>query len=169
MTGLKEQIRRIEKGLEKHKKKKTKGMHFTSATREEIESKIGANDPWLSGLGFDDRTTPGGTVNIQVFIDNPGLAAALNLYVHVWIGSGIADPSGDTFVPNVDTRFPRLTEPHFPGLFVNAQSDASLYFKMEIPATVERTHYFVCYCLVTFGGWLPWKVFDRKMVVIEVA
>jgi hypothetical protein len=113
MTGLKEQIRRIEKGLEK-KKKKTKGMHFTSATREEIESKIGANDPWLSGLGFDDRTTPGGTVNIQVFIDNPGLATALNLYVHVWIGSGIADPSGDTFVPNVDTRFPRLTEPHSP-------------------------------------------------------
>jgi len=168
MTNLKEQIRRIEKALEKHKKK-TKGMHFTSATGNEIESRLGANNPWLSGLGWDDRTTPGGTVKIQVSIDNPRTVQVSNLYVHVWIGSGIGDPSGDTFVPNVDTRFPRLTEPHFPGLYVDAQSDASLHFNMEIPVTVERTHYFLCYCLVTFGGWAPWRVFDRKMVIIEVA
>jgi hypothetical protein len=45
---------------------------------------------------------------------------ASNLYVHVWVGSGIADPSGDKFLPEVDTRFPRLTTPHFSGLISTA-------------------------------------------------
>jgi hypothetical protein len=66
------------------------------------------------------RSAPGGKVEFQINAYNPGPYQASNLYVHVWVGSGIADPSGDKFLPEVDTRFPRLTTPHFSGLISTA-------------------------------------------------
>lgn len=96
MTSLKEHIRNVETAVQKLKKR-NKGKHFTSVTPDEIEARLkGANDPWISGYGWND-TTPGGTVHLSVGIINPGPDPVSNLYIHVWVGSGIGDPSGDRF------------------------------------------------------------------------
>src|SRR6266571_403302 len=44
-------------------------------------------------------------------IYNPDAKPAYNLYGLIWVGSGNVDPAVGTFLLNVDTRFPRLTQP----------------------------------------------------------
>jgi len=61
--------------------------------------------------------------------------------VHVWVGSGNVDPTVGTFLLNVDTRFPRLTQPAAFGLFLDSGAMASLNFALNVPTTVERTNY----------------------------
>jgi hypothetical protein len=144
MTSLKEQIRSIERAIKKHEKE-NKGKHFTSITPDEIERTLKlANNPWISGYGWDD-STPGGKINLSVGINNPGTSQVHNLYVHIWVGSGITDPSGDTFLLNVDTRFPRLTQPGFPGGTVDPLSTKDFNFVLDIPTKLrERTTFYAC-------------------------
>jgi hypothetical protein len=47
----------------------------------------------------------------NVGIRNPDPSQAIWLFAHAWVGSGNVDPAVGTFLLNVDTRFPRLTEP----------------------------------------------------------
>lgn len=62
-----------------------------------------------------------------------------------------------------------MTQPGFPGAHVPPNSAAvDLLFDMDIPATIEKTHYLLCMCLITFSGWFPWKIFDRKITVFEI-
>ncbi len=88
---------------------------------------------------------PGGTLTGRVGITFPDPSAVpeqSDLYVHVWIGSGNIDPVLGTFLSNVDTRFPRLTEPRPPGLRpglnqvpeIHVHPDSALLdFKLRIP------------------------------------
>jgi hypothetical protein len=169
MPTLKEHIRNVEKALEKLKKK-NKGKYFIFATPDEIERRLkGANHhPWISGWGINIITTPGGVINIHIGITNLGQHQAFNLYIHVWVGSGIVDPNGDTFLLEIDTRFPRLTEPAFSGLTVDPGSTEYLDFVMGVPTTIEKTKYCLCYCLMQLGG-RETKIFDRGIVVVAVA
>jgi hypothetical protein len=117
MTSFKEHIRAIEETTSAFKKmKKRMGKQFTFVTADRVAS----SDAWISGLGWTDITTPGGVVNCSVGISNPNTHQVHNLYVHLWVGSGIVEPIvDDTFLFNVDARFPRLLEPRFNGLTVN--------------------------------------------------
>jgi hypothetical protein len=167
MTSPKEHIRKIEKAVEKHKRKYETDQ-YTSFRPDEIERMLSlSNNPWIIGYGFN-TSTPGGTLPLSVGIYNPGALNGTNLYIHVWIGSGIVDPTGDTFLLNVDTRFPRLTEPGFPGLIVNSLSTADINLTLDIPATIEKTKYLLNICLMKIS-WRERIIFDRGIQVIEVS
>ena len=92
---------------------RSRNENFTGITKDDIGKKTKAKDPFLSGFGWTKETPPGGRIDLRLFIANAEVA---NIYVHVWVGSGNIDPVVGTFLTNVDPRFPRLTEPSFPGL-----------------------------------------------------
>ena len=143
--------------------------NFISLTPDEIQARLKTgNDPWFGGFGFDPDTAPGGKIAVQTAIFNPGSSQVFNLYVHVWVGSGIRDPSAEPFLLNVDTRFPRLTELAFSGATVDPHSAKSLFFTLEIPTAIDKTKYFLCGSLLQLGGRTK-RSFDSFMSVFEVA
>ena len=115
---IKEHIKRIQEVIEKQKLE-NKGEQFTVITPEEIEKKLKrVNSPMIvSQTGTWPSPTPaGGTLIYKLGIYNPDPTQAVWLFAHVWVGSGNVDPTVGTFLLNVDTRFPRLTQPAFAGL-----------------------------------------------------
>jgi hypothetical protein len=137
---IKQQTKKIQEAIEKHKGE-NREEHFTSLTSEEIERKLKrVNSPMIVSQGWSN-TTPGGTFNYNVGIHNPDPISAGNLYVHVWIGSGNADPIVGTFLLNVDPRFPRLTQPAFFGLSIPSGANATLSFSIKAPTTIEKASY----------------------------
>ena len=164
---IKEHIQRIEKAVEKHKSE-NKGEHFTSVTPDEIERKLKrVNSPMIVSQGWG-ATTPGGTVNYNLGIYNPDPTQAIWLFAHVWVGSGNVDPTVGTFLLNVDTRFPRLTEPIFAGLTLAAGASATISFALQVPTTVERTNYLGNSCLMRFNWHDVGTYLDRGIFVFRV-
>lgn len=104
--------------MEQQKREAEKrGDLFRSLTPEQIEEKLKrANCPFLAGGAYTGATSPGGTISSIINIYNPDPTPVDDLFVHVWVGSGNADPTIGTFLLNVDTRFPRLTQPSGGGL-----------------------------------------------------
>jgi hypothetical protein len=61
----------------------------------------------------------------------------------------IVDATGSTFLVDVDKRFPRLTQPRWPGKSVDADSSERFGpFSLAIPTTVEKTNCILNACLV---------------------
>jgi hypothetical protein len=79
--------------------------------------------------GWSGSAAAGGTINYNVGIRNPDPTQAIWLFAHAWIGSGNVDAVTGTFLLNVDTRFPRLTEPAFAGASINPSSSLTITFK----------------------------------------
>ena len=165
---IKEHIRNIQKATEKHKRE-YKSDHFTAVTPEEIEKKLKrVNSPMIISQGWSG-TTPGGTFDYNLGIFNPDPTQANWLFAHVWIGSGNIDPTVGTFLSNVDTRFPRLTEPEAFGLSLAAGASATLSFTIKAPTTVEKTNYLGNSCLMQFN-WLDIGTYrDRGVFVFPVS
>ena len=158
MPSLKAQIRRIERTIEKLKKE-SRGRHFASITSDEIERRLKlAKDPFILSLGWDPYTKPGGNIeaHVTVYVFEPSVWDCL----HLWVGSGMVDPGGDTILLNVDTRFPRLTQRPL------RMEQVPLKFTLQIPTTIEKTTYFLWFCLLrTFHDR---KIFDRFLGHFEV-
>ncbi len=164
---VKEQIQKIQLVIEKQKRE-NKEEHFTAITPEEIEKKLQrVNSPMIVSQGWGS-TTPGGTVNYSVGIYNPDPTTAVWLFVHVWIGSGNVDPTTGTFLLNVDTRFPRLTQPAPTGLTLAAGASATLNFALHVPSTVEKTNYLGNSCLMQVNWHDIGKYLDRGVFVFAV-
>ena len=69
--------------------------------------------------------------------------------MHVWVGSGNADPTVGTFLLNVDPRFPRLTQPAAFGVTLPASGGSTtLNFSIKVAATVEKSNYIGNSCLM---------------------
>jgi hypothetical protein len=137
---LKQQRQKIQEAIEEHKRE-NREEHFTSLTPGEIERKLKRiNSPMIVSQGWSN-TTPGGTFSYNVGIHNPDPTSAENLYVHVWIGSGNADPIVGTFLLNVDPRFPRLTQPAPFGLSLTSGANATLSFSIKVPTAIEKASY----------------------------
>lgn len=164
---IRNHIKKIEKAVEAHKSE-NKGEHFTAVTPEEIEKKLKrVNSPMIVSQGWNDAA-PGGTVNYSLGIYNPDPTQAIWLFANVWVGSGNVDPVAGTFLLNVDTRFPRLTEPRFSGLILAAGASATLTFDLAIPAGVEKTNYLANSCLMSFNWHDVGTYLDRSVFVIAV-
>jgi hypothetical protein len=164
---IKEHIKSIQKATEKHKLE-NKGEHFTAVTPEDIEKKLKrVNSPMIVSQGWSG-TTQGGTFNYSLGLYNPDPTQAIWLFAHVWVGSGNIDPTVGTFLSNVDTRFPRLTEPAFAGLTLAAGASATLNFTVKVPATVEKTNYLGNSCLMQFNWHDIGKYLDRGVFVFAV-
>ena len=145
---IKQQKEKIQAIIEKHKRE-NKEEHFTSLTPEQIEEKLKrVNSPAIVSQGWSS-TTVGGTFNYTVGLYNPDATNASDLYVHVWVGSANVDPTTGTFLLNVDTRFPRLTQPPPFGVSLAAAGgNTSLTFAIKVPTTVEKTNYLGNSCLM---------------------
>jgi hypothetical protein len=165
---IKEHIRNIQKAIEKHKRE-NKSEHFTAVTPEEIEKKLKrVNSPMIILQGWSN-TTPGATFDYRLGIYNPDPELATRLFAHVWVGSGNVDPTVGTFLLNVDTRFPRLTEPAFTGLAVAAGKMEMLNFTIKVPSTVEKkTNYIGNSCLMQFNFADIGTYLDRGVFVFAV-
>ena len=60
------------------------------------------------------------------------------------------DPVVGTFLLNVDTRFPRLTEP-VDGVSIDPSSFRTISFALKVPAGVQKTNYLGNTCLMQFN------------------
>ncbi len=164
---LKEQIQRVQAVIEQHKRE-NKGEHFTGLTPEETEKKLKrVNSPMIVSQGWNS-TTPGGTVNYNLGLFNPDPTQAIWLFAHVWVGSGNVDPVVGTFLLNVDTRFPRLTQPPFFGLSLAPNASATLSYALKVPATIEKTNYLGNSCLMQFNWHDVGLYLDRGIFVFAV-
>lgn len=166
-AAIKEQLDKIQKTIEKQKRE-NKGEHFTALTPEEIERKLKrVKSPMIVSQGWNS-TTLGGTVNYSLGIHNPDPIQAFNLFGHVWVGSGNIDPVVGTFLLNVDTRFPRLTQPVVFGLTLAPGASGTLSYALKVPATVEKTNYIGNSCLMRFNWHDIGDYLDRGVFVFGV-
>jgi hypothetical protein len=164
---IKDQTQKIEKAIEKLKRE-NKDEHYTALTAEEIERKLRrVNSPMIVSQGWGN-TTPGGSFNYSLGLYNPDPTQAVWLFAHVWVGSGNVDPTVGTFLLNVDTRFPRLTQPVFAGLTLAPNASATLSFTIKVPSTVEKTNYIGNSCLMQFNWHDVGKYLDRGVFVFAV-
>jgi hypothetical protein len=165
---IKAHIQTIQKIVDKGKRE-NKGEHFIGITPEQIREKLKrVHSPFFTFLGWNS-TTPGGTVNLNVGIFNPDPTTAGSLFAHVWIGSGNVDPTVGTFLLNVDTRFPRLTEPPFFGLTLASGASATLSYSLKVPAAAEKTNYLGNATLMQFNWFNVGLDLERAVFVFEVS
>jgi hypothetical protein len=145
---IKEQTKKVRAAIAKHKRE-NKEENFTSLSDEEVVAKLKrVKSPMIVSQGWGG-TTPGGTFNYSIGLLNPDPIAASSLYVHVWVGSGNADPTVGTFLLNVDPRFPRLTQPAAFGVTLPASGGSTtLNFSIKVPATAEKSNYIGNSCLM---------------------
>ena len=164
---IREQIQKIQKVVEEQKRE-YKSELFTSVTPEEIEEKLKRTiPPMIVSQGWSS-TTPGGTFDYHLGVYNPDPTKAIWLFAHVWVGSGNIDPTVGTFLLNVDTRFPRLTQPKFTGLELAPKASATLKFTLKVPPTVEKTNYLGNSCLMRFNWHDVGEYLDRGVFVFAV-
>ncbi len=130
--------------------------NFSALPAQEIERNLKeSEDPFLSGFGWKKGAPPGGRLGLRLFIYNSPTAPTERLFVHVWVGSGNIEPSLDSFLANVDTRFPRLTRPEYPGLGEGDPHFAPLRpgirrldFELTLPSPLEESIYMGNICLM---------------------
>jgi hypothetical protein len=171
-SQIKKQIEKIQKVIEQHKRLAKEGEAFTSVTPEDIERKLKRVDSPMIVSQFGSwtgATPPGGTLTYNVGIYNPDSTQAIWLFAHVWVGSGNTDPTVGTFLLNVDTRFPHLTQPGFAGLTLAAGASTVLNFALVVPPTVEKTNYFGNCCLLRVNWHDVGTYLDRGVFVFTVS
>jgi hypothetical protein len=93
---------------------------------------------WQAWLG---STSPGATLSYSFGIYNPSSVQHSWLFAHAFVGPAnfVWNPADAIRV--VDPRFPRLSEPAFPGLDIGAGTTTSLQFDLDVPTAIERSTY----------------------------
>lgn len=166
---IKEHISKILKIVEIEKLKIKKEDNFTGITEAELAKKFKrVNSPMITSQSCTGSAAPGGTISYNVGIYNPDPTSSIWLYSHVWIGSGNVDPVTGTFLLNVDTRFPRLTEPQFPGFSLAPGASTTLSFSIKVPASAEKSNYMINSCLMQFNWHDVGTYLDRSIITFKV-
>jgi hypothetical protein len=166
---VKEHILKIQKLIETEKQKVKKDDNFTAVTPDELETKFKrVNSPMIVFQSCTGSTTPGGTINYNVGVYNPDPTNSIWMYSHVWIGSGNVDPVTGTFLLNVDTRYPRLTEPSFPGFSLAPGASTTLSFSIKVPSGMEKSTYLINSCLMKFNWHDIGMYLDRSVITFRV-
>ena len=123
---IKEQTKKIQETIQREKRHYQE-QNFTEVTSEDIARKLRRlKSPMIVFQGWSSSAPAGGTINYNVGIWNPDPSQAIWLFAHAWVGSGNVDPLVGTFLLNVDTRFPRLTEPAFAGASIGPSSSITI-------------------------------------------
>lgn len=135
-------IKKAQEEIGKHKKGVKKGDNFTSLTEEELREKLQrVNSPMIISQQWNNNALPKGIIKFSVTIFNPDPFQQENMYVHVFVGSGNIVADTGLFLLNVDTRFPRLTEPNHPGLLLSPMKSATLTFNIKMPAAIDISNF----------------------------
>jgi hypothetical protein len=80
----------------------------------------------------------------------------------------LLDPAVGTFLLNVDTHFPRLTQPKSFGLQLAPGAGAFLTFDLKVPTATEMTNYMGQSCLMRLNNNGLGQYLDRGLFVFEV-
>lgn len=160
--SLLEEIERAREAAEKEER------HFTAPTKRQLLTKLNRhNSPWITWQSWNS-TSPGGSVNYNVGINNPDPNTYVWLFAHVFVGP--ANPVADVghALALVDERFPRLTMPPFSGLNLAPGTTASLTFNLAVPTGIQPSNY----CGNTFLFQANWHdvgtYYDRGIFVFGV-
>ena len=80
------------------------------------------------------------------------------------------DPVVGTFLLNVDTRFPRLTEPQYglAGELDPSPPVHNLSLPVKVPNGVQKTNYLLNVCLMRLGFFDVGVVLDHSNVAFRV-
>jgi hypothetical protein len=149
---IKEQIKKIQQAIDKEKSRyRDQNLKVTEVKPEDIERKLRhMKSPMIVLQAWISSAPAGGTITYIVGFWNPDPFTAHSIFVHVWVGSGNVDPVVGTFLLNVDTRFPRLTEPA-DGVSIDPSSFWTISFALKVPAGVQKTNYLGNTCLMQFN------------------
>ena len=164
---IKAHIQKIQKVIQEGKRE-NKGEHFIGITSEQIWDKLKRmNSPMIVYQSWNS-TRAGEGVNLSVGDYNPDPTEAIWLFAHVWVGSGNIDPTLGMFLANVDTRFPRLTEPAFPGLTLAAGASATLTYDLLVQSTIQISNYLGNTCLMQSNWFDVGLYLDRAVFVFGI-
>jgi hypothetical protein len=167
---IKEQIKKIQQALEKEKSRyRDQNLTVIEVKPEDIERKLRRmKSPFIIAQSFNASTPAGGTMPYDVAVWNPDPTEAFFVFAHAWVGSGNVDPVLGTFLLNVDTRFPRLTEPEPFGATIEPSSLFHIIFALKVPTGVQKTSYLLNVCLIQFGFFDVGGFLDRGGVPFKV-
>jgi hypothetical protein len=169
---LSQQLGHVHALLDEIKKRRaeaeSEGLSFTAPTPEQLEQKLRrSRSPFIYFQGWNNASA-GGTVNYTLGITNPDPTGWIWLFVHLFVGpANIALRVGDA-VQAVDPRFPRLTQPRFDGLSLNAGASQPLNFSIPVPSSVEPGNYLGNSFLLQSVWHDPGEYLDRSVFVFEV-
>lgn len=160
----------LEEIKRQHNKADRDGRTFTAVTEEQLLSKLrSVNSPMIVWQSWSSSGTVGSTIKYSVGITNPDAVDAVYVFAHVFVGAAnIARNIGEA-LSAVDTRFPRLTMPAFPGVTIKAGGFATLDFALTIPAGAQKTNYMGNSVLYRATWHDPAVYLDRGLFVFEVA
>jgi hypothetical protein len=162
---IKVQTKKILEAIEQERRRYEgqKNVNFAALKPKDIERKLKrVKSPMLSWQAWSSSAPTGGTIKYNVGIWNPGPdQLTQNLYAHAWVGSGYVDPNVGTFLLNVDTRFPRLTEPAFDGAKIGISSSLTISFELQVPTGVQPTNYLGNTCVMQLNFRFAGVYLDR--------
>lgn len=165
-----QQAKRILETIEKYRiQAEEKRENFTAADEEQLLRKLGrSRSPMIVFQSSTGSTTPGGTVNYTVGINNPDPFSQIWLYVYLLIGPGNMVPDVGAALATGDARFPNCTQPSFPGLTIASGDTESLSFSVAVPAGIEPCNYLINSFLFRSNWHDVGEYFDRGVISFEV-
>jgi hypothetical protein len=103
-----------------------------------------------------------------VTIHNPDPGGWIWLFAHVFVGPANPITVVGEALRAVDTRFPRLTLPNFPGLSIGPSESHSLTYSVSVPGSIEPSNYQGNTFLYQADWHDVGSYFDRSTFVFKV-
>lgn len=153
------------------KQAQEEGRHFTPLPQQEFVRDL--NKPLVLWQAWTPGPKIGTTLIYRLGVANPTAKPFAWVFAHVFVGPANI---GVDLVPRgiaealsaVDSRFPRLSLPQFPGLLLESSAIDTLTFTLEIPENVQRGNY-LGNCFLFQSTWHnPGEYLDRSLFVFEV-
>jgi hypothetical protein len=144
------------------KKAESGKMRFTALNEQQLHARLLPRStpslpipvlaPMIVWQSWTGTTSPGGSINYSLGVYNPLPNPQSWLFAHAFIGPANFIHNPGMALQSIDSRFPRLTEPAFPGLDVGPGATVSLHFDMKIPQCIEPSNY-LGNALLFRGDW----------------
>jgi hypothetical protein len=148
------------------------GLNFAALSAEELKKKLERTEsPIITWASWTSGISPGGgAISYTATINNPDPVQWSRLYMHVFVGLANLAPGVGEAISAVDTRFPRLTLPRYPGLTLAPGATQNVHFApIWIPAEIEATNYLGNAILFQANYTDVGKVLDRGQWVFLVS
>lgn len=170
LTKISDHFKKIDDFVKKQEVIATaKGMNYTSASEAELARKLPhVNSPMIVFQSWSGSATPGGTITYNVGIYNPDPQQRIWLYAHVIVGPANMVPDVGSALHTLDTRFPRLASPAFPGMTLAPGATATLHFSVAVPSNIDKSNYLGNTFLFQANYHDVGQYFDRSVFPFEV-
>jgi hypothetical protein len=146
------------------------GKHLVVRDAAQLLEKLqSTNTPMFTTVGWNATTTHSpGTFDFHVTFFNPDPTFYVWVYGHVFIGPALLPADLGQAVALVDTRFPRLTQPDYPGLTLQSGTGGRLDFSLPVPKNIEPTNYLGNCFLFVCNYFGVGDYFDRCQFILNV-